>query len=187
MIGACVWVSVFGTMRHSSCVCHSVISWYCNVWYCFVMSTPLRAHRKTVVIHDRRLSFSALSQLVNSNSGMLMQNYSGVDGYRVPLLPTLLRFYPSPPPTLPPIPPLLLRGKPGLNQSSERTSVPAHGKSRIIADTLVDVVEERSGTGEDIAGRSETLHEHGAVRTVRVLAYRFSGTLAAGAQTFCDN
>ena len=53
----------------------------------------------------------------------------------------------------------------------------------IIADTLVDVVEERSGTGEEDAGRSETLDEHGAVRAVRVLAHWSSGTLGRGAQT----
>ena len=62
--------------------------------------------------------------------------------------------------------------------------VPADSKSRKIADTVVDVVEERCGTGEEVAGRSETLDEHGAVRAMGVLAYCFSGTLAGGAQTF---
>ena len=63
-------------------------------------------------------------------------------------------------------------------------TVPADGKIRKIADTVVDVVEERIGTGEEVAGRSETLDEHGAVRAMGVLAYCVSGTLAGGAQTF---
>ena len=71
--------------------------------------------------------------------------------------------------------------------TNERTIVPADGESRKIADTVVDVVEERTGTGEEVAGRSETLDEHGAVRTMGVLAYCFSGALAGGAQTFWSN
>ena len=66
-------------------------------------------------------------------------------------------------------------------------AVPANSKSRKIADTVVDVVEERIGTGEEVAGRSETLDEHGAVRAMGVLAYCFSGALAGGIQTFWGN
>ena len=65
--------------------------------------------------------------------------------------------------------------------------VPADSKSRKIADTVDGVVEERIGTGEEVAGRSETLDEHGAVRAMGVLAYCFSGALAGGAQTFWGN
>jgi len=63
-------------------------------------------------------------------------------------------------------------------------AVPANSKPRKIADTVVDVVEERIGAGEEVAGRPETLDEHGAVRAMGVLAYCFSGALAGGAQTF---
>ena len=63
-------------------------------------------------------------------------------------------------------------------------AVPANSKSRKIADTVVDVVEERIGTGEEVAGRSETLDEHGAVRAMRVLTHCFPRALAGGAQTF---
>ena len=68
--------------------------------------------------------------------------------------------------------------------TNERTIVPADGESRKIADTVVDVVEERIGTGEEVAGSSETLDEHGAVRTMRVLAHCFTRTLTGGVQTF---
>ena len=63
------------------------------------------------------------------------------------------------------------------------TCIPADGESRKIADTVIDVVEERCGTGEEVAGSSETLDEHGAVRAMRVLAHCFPRTLAGGAQT----
>ena len=56
-------------------------------------------------------------------------------------------------------------------------AVPANSKPRKIADTVVDVVEERIGTGEEVAGSSETLDELGAVRAMRVLAYCFSHTV----------
>ena len=61
--------------------------------------------------------------------------------------------------------------------TNERTIVPADGESRKIADTVVDVVEERIGTGEEVAGSSETLDELGAVRAMGVLAYCFSHTV----------
>ena len=68
--------------------------------------------------------------------------------------------------------------------TNERTIVPADGESRKIADPVIDVVEERTGTGEEVAGSSETLDEHGAVRAMRVLAHCFTRTLTGGVQTF---
>ena len=61
--------------------------------------------------------------------------------------------------------------------------IPADGTFRVIADTLVDIVEERRRTGEDPTRRSGALVEHSAVRTVRVLAYRLPGTIADGVET----
>ena len=83
------------------------------------------------------------------------------------------------------MPPSMTRISP-LNrpETIECIGIPANSKSRKIADTAVDVVEESIGTGEEVAGRSETLDEHGAVRAMRVLAHCFSGALAGGAQTF---
>ena len=63
------------------------------------------------------------------------------------------------------------------NYREASTCIPADGESRKIADTVIDVVEERIGTGEEVAGRSETLDELGAVRALRVLAYCFSHTV----------
>ena len=78
------------------------------------------------------------------------------------------------------------KNKPKQTNKTKQTNknIPTNGECGKIADPVVNVIEERGGTGEEVAGRSETLDEHGAVRAMGVLAYCFSGALAGRAQTF---
>ena len=71
------------------------------------------------------------------------------------------------------------KNKPKQTNKTKQTNknIPTNGECGKIADPVVNVIEERGGTGEEVAGRSETLDELGAVRALRVLAYCFSHTV----------